>query len=319
MEECEWTRVQAQSANPPIEISGVFNLGSGYMRVPGEEVVKAIFAVRDGKIIGGLAYGFDAIDRCVRLVHSFAVDDLSMGALFRQALKLAQELSAMYVEVDILATAPRLLKTAEQLGFVPIAYLPGFYSQEGKFADVIKMVKLNAAYSPEGGSLTAAARSVADVIDHNFQDQKLGIAIINLLRGLPIFDGLGDGELRKIARLFTQKLFKPGERIFNKGDLGNEAYVVMRGQVDILLDEKSSPVASLGNGQIFGEMAFLDGAARVALALASQPSILLVIQRSAFIALTQNEPHLGMVVMRNIAMELSNRLRKANAALNAKK
>ena len=39
-------------------------------------------------------------------------------------LKVGQEeLSAAYVEVDILVTARRLLKTLEQLGFVPIAYL----------------------------------------------------------------------------------------------------------------------------------------------------------------------------------------------------
>ena len=48
-------------------------------------------------------------------------------------------------------------------------------------------------------------------------------------------------------------------------------------------------------------------------------SIVLVMKRSAFNDLVHHEPHLGMVVMRNIAIELSNRLRKANAALMGKK
>jgi CRP-like cAMP-binding protein len=47
------------------------------------------------------------------------------------------------------------------------------------------------------------------------------------------------------------------------------------------------------------------------MAVANQASIVLVIQRSAFNELVQREPHLGMVVMKNIALELTNRLRKA--------
>jgi CRP-like cAMP-binding protein len=87
--------------------------------------------------------------------------------------------------------------------------------------------------------------------------------------------------------------------------------VVMRGQIDIILDEGGKPVAALTNGQIFGEMAFLDPSPRTAMAVANQASIVLVIQRSAFNELVQREPHLGMVVMKNIALELTNRLRKA--------
>jgi len=61
----------------------------------------------------------------------------------------------------------------------------------------------------------------------------------------------------------------------------------------------------------------LDGAARGAIAVAHHASILLIIQRSAFNMLAQQEPQLGMVVMRNIARELSNRLRKTTLAVAA--
>src|SRR5207247_4856273 len=116
-----------------------------------------------------------------------------------------------------------------------------FYFNAEGHTDVVKMVKLNLTYSLEHTQLTPHANAVVQIVDQSFQDQKIGVAIINLLRGLPIFEGLGDGELRKIARLFTQKLYRPGEKIFNKGDSSNEAYVIMRGQVKIHLEEKSSP------------------------------------------------------------------------------
>jgi CRP/FNR family transcriptional regulator, cyclic AMP receptor protein len=317
-EDYELWRAQCQSANPPLEISSGYHLGFGLMRIEAENPLRAILGQRDDQIVAGVAYCFDDQDRCLRVIDSFATDDLSTGAMFRQTVQIAQQqLSAVYVEADILMTAPRLLKSVEQLGFVPVGYLPACFARDGHYTDAAKMVKLNLPYALESANFTAQARRVVDIIDRNFEDQKVGVAIINLLRSLPIFEGLGDGELRKITRLFTQKLYRPSERVFQKGDAGNEAYVVMRGQIDIFLEEQSKPVASIGNGQIFGEQAFLDGAARTAMAAATQASILLVVQRSAFNSLVQREPHLGMVVMRNIAIELSNKLRRANNALTA--
>ena len=308
-------KMQAEGSNPAVEISGGFNLGHGFLRTQIGAPTQAFLGQRENQVVAGISYSLDEQDRCVRIVDSFALDDVSLGAMLQHAMKAAHEqMSAVYVEIDILMTAPRLLKSAEQLGFVPVAYLPAFYSKASSHVDVVKMVKLNLLYSAEKHEATSHAKTILKIVDQNFNDQKIGLAIINLLRGLPVFEGLGDGELRKIARLFTQKLYRPNDRIFSRGDLGNEAYVVMRGQIDIVLEDQGKPLATVGNGQIFGEQAFLDGAPRGAHAVAGQASILLVIQRSAFHNLVHHEPHLGMVVMRNIAMELSTRLRKANVS-----
>ena len=309
---------QALASNPPHELSGRYNMGSGHMRLPPKQPVRAILGQKDGKTVAGLAYYFDEMDRCARLSEAYSCDDVSMGALFAHAAKAAQEqLGAVYVEADILATAPRLLKSAEQLGFVPVAYLPAFYCRAGSYADVVKLVKLNLPYSLDTAEFTAHAKSVVRIIDRNFEDQKLGLAIINLLRHLSMFGGLGDGELRKIARLFVQKLYRPGEFVFAKGDSSGEAYIVLRGKINIQLERDAPPVAQLTDGKIFGELAFLDGSPRSAFAAAAQPSILLVVQRSAFSDLVRREPNLGMVVMRNIAMDLAAKLRHADSTLAA--
>jgi hypothetical protein len=312
-------RLHAQSANPPTEISNGYNLGLGLLR-SGEPQVRAILGKRQDQVVAGLAYLHDEYDRCVRLVDCFSTDDLSMGTLFHHAVKIAQDqFNAVYLEADILMTAPRLLKSVEQLGFVPVAYLPAFYSNADSHTDVVKVVKLNMAYSFENAEWPPNARAITQIVDQNFQDQKIGVAVIKLLSSLPVFEGLGDGELRKIARLFTQRLYHPGEKVFSKDASGSEAYVVMRGQIEIHLEENSPPIISVSSGQIFGELAFLDGSPRAAFAVASQASILLVIQRTAFLDLVQHEPHLGMVVLRNIALELSNRLRRTNTAFIALK
>ncbi len=316
MEEYQLWRVQAESSNPPAEVSGRFNYGLGLMRIPGSPAMRALLGEQDKKKVAGLSYYFDEQDRCARVTEAFCCDDLSMGALLAHALHSVQEqLNAVYTEVDILATAPRLLKSAEQLGFVPVAYLPAFFCGKGRFSDVVKMVKLNLPYSLESGEFTAHARNMVKIIDRNFEDQKLGLAIINLLRPLSMFAGLGDGELRKIARLFVQKLYRPGEQVFAKGDSGDEAFIVLRGKISIKLESESPAVAQLGDGKVFGELAFLDGSPRAAFAVATQPSILLVMKRTAFAEVVRREPNLGMVVMRNIAQDLALKLRSVNETL----
>jgi hypothetical protein len=314
--EYEVWRAQVLASNPAHELSGHFNMGSGHMRLPPKQPARSFLGQKEGKIVAGLAYYFDEMDRCARLSEAFSCDDVSMGALFAHAAKtIPEQLGAVYVEADVLATAPRLLKTAEQLGFVPVAYLPAFYCRAGSYADVVKLVKLNLPYSLDTAEFTTHAQSVVRIIDRNFEDQKLGLAIINLLRPLSMFGGLGDGELRKIARLFVQKLYRPGELVFGKGDSSGEAYIVLRGKISIQLERHAPPVAQLADGKIFGELAFLDGSPRNAFAAAAQPSILLVVQRSAFSDLVRREPNLGMVVMRNIAMDLAAKLRHADSTL----
>ena len=317
-ERYEEEKEKARALNPPREISGGFNTGHGYMRIDKAMPADAFIVERGGKIVGGVHFIFDELDRCVRVLSAYCTDALSMGAMLHHLVKISHDdLNAFYVEIDVLITSGKLLISAEQLGFVPTAYLPGFHKHAEGVVDIVKLVKFNQNFVIEEVELTAQARALSEVVSRCLESQSSGVAIVNLLRDLAIFKGLGDGELHKLGRLFTQKLFKACESIFGRNDTGDEAYVIMRGKVDIFLDEKSQPIASFAQGQVFGELSFLDGSPRGAKAIAAQPSILLIIKRSEFFELTQREPHLGLAVMKNIALELGNRLRRMNSALEA--
>lgn len=312
----ELWRMQAQITPLPGDISSGYNQGCSLMRMEPTSPPLAFLGQHDDRMVAGLAYYFDEDDRCLRIVNSFSCDELSLGALMRHAVEIAQSrFNATYLEADLPMTAPRLLKSAEQLGFIPVAYLPAFNLQGGRCADVVKVVKLNQLYSHEQHKFTPQAKGILNIVDRNFEDQKAGLAVIFLLRGLPFFNGMGDGELRKVARLFAQKLVRPSEVVCHRGDASQEAFVVMRGQLDVHLTAEGPPVGTIVNGQIFGEQAFLDGGPRTATIVAQQPTILLVMHRQSFNHLIQHEPHLGMIIMRNIALELSKKLRHANALL----
>ncbi|MBL6763859.1 MAG: cyclic nucleotide-binding domain-containing protein [Verrucomicrobiae bacterium] len=139
-------------------------------------------------------------------------------------------------------------------------------------------------------------------------------AFVKLLRDLPIFAGLDVDELDLVAGLFRKHLFKPDEIIFERESVGSEAYVILRGSVRITLDS-GKPIGNFTVGHVFGELAFLDGGPRGAKAVATSPTILLIVQRSEFETLADTRTNIGRMVYKNIARELTERLRRMNHAL----
>jgi NADH dehydrogenase len=95
--------------------------------------------------------------------------------------------------------------------------------------------------------------------------------------------------------------FEPGEIIFNHGDLGDNVYVIEKGQCEVLrqaTNESSGAlehVADLGAGDYFGEMAVLADASRNATVRATAPSDLLLIRKNDFDLLKTSVPEFGDV------------------------
>jgi len=81
-----------------------------------------------------------------------------------------------------------------------------------------------------------------------------------------------------------QRVFKPGDTIFIEGDVGDEAFMIVSGEVEISImsGERAIILASLGRGQIIGEMALVDNQPRMASAKAVAETVLTVIPQEAF-------------------------------------
>ncbi|MEM6491869.1 MAG: EAL domain-containing protein, partial [Pseudomonadota bacterium] len=76
-------------------------------------------------------------------------------------------------------------------------------------------------------------------------------------------------------------VFAQGQTVFTEGELGERAFLIERGQVDISFERRGRPVriASLGAGEIFGEMALIDDRPRSATAVAAAETEAVVIRR----------------------------------------
>ena len=105
------------------------------------------------------------------------------------------------------------------------------------------------------------------------------------------------------------KVCEAGEAVFREFDMGWEMYVVLEGQVEIMIGDKV--VETLGPGEPFGEMALIDQAPRVATAIAKTPCKLAVITEKRFLFMVAQTPHFALQIMKVMA----DRLRKMNARL----
>ena len=102
---------------------------------------------------------------------------------------------------------------------------------------------------------------------------------------------------------------KAGEVIFKEGDAAAEFFVIQSGKVDIQLGNRV--LGTLGDHDIFGEMALIDPAPRSATAVAKTDVKLVPVAEKQFLFLVSRTPHFALNVMRTLAR----RLRAQNVAV----
>lgn len=125
------------------------------------------------------------------------------------------------------------------------------------------------------------------------------------------FAGLLGDELAALRTTGHVRHFPAGTTIFSAGDPGDGFHVVESGRVQIsaaLGSGELRPLATIGPGECFGEMALLDDAPRSAAAIAEIPTQTLFLNRADFLSLLQARPTLAL----NLIREFSGRMRALN-------
>jgi CRP/FNR family cyclic AMP-dependent transcriptional regulator len=148
------------------------------------------------------------------------------------------------------------------------------------------------------------------------------MALLDLMRTVALFSGLSDDQLQCLLDISEEEIIYEDEILFPQGAEGDKLYFISEGQVEILIrrrpDEPERSQVYLGRGQIFGEMALLDLGARSATVKCSQDeTVLRSITNEAFTDLCTSDTAIGYVIMRNMAMDLSFKLRHQNLNLGA--
>ena len=123
---------------------------------------------------------------------------------------------------------------------------------------------------------------------------------------------LSNQELEAVASLMTPRAWMAGSTIFSEGALGDGLYVIADGDVDIFQSSHQEPLARLGVGECFGEMALVDKDHRSATVKAHSDVQLLHLSPEGLAQFRKlQRDGFGFLVM-NLARLLSVRLREAN-------
>lgn len=144
-----------------------------------------------------------------------------------------------------------------------------------------------------------------------------------ILKQVEIFEDLQPEHLEQINDICTPKTYHQDDIIFRENTPSTEFYIIMGGEVEIQVnpdtisrgsdDYKPTTIAILRRGQCFGEVALVDQGLRSATAkCGSESAKLLVINRQDFINLLNDDSKIGYVVMRNLASDLSFKIRQTN-------
>lgn len=115
---------------------------------------------------------------------------------------------------------------------------------------------------------------------------------MDVLKQVPMFSRLSEGELERLWPLFEEVSLKEGETLFHEGEEGHHAYLIEAGSVHIIKGCPPSEVllAVRHRGDLIGEMALLDQQPRMASVKAATPCSLRALHKDSFEHLMTTSP-----------------------------
>lgn len=137
--------------------------------------------------------------------------------------------------------------------------------------------------------------------------------MFDFLEKVPLFADLPDEDLERLCAMITEEHVPAEKVLFTEGDIGDKAYVIMSGEIEILKESGGRTVllATRHAGEVIGEMSLLDQSPRFASGRAQTESVLLAISHENLEHLLDTSPSAARVMLSTI----TNRLRSTELVL----
>lgn len=180
------------------------------------------------------------------------------------------------------------------------------------------LMKLRRNLSAEGHIRTVVQRRPPAAALEQTRLARTMVNQIQFLKTIPLFAELLSGELRSIAKDVRERHYAQGESLFREGDPGAVLYIVKSGQVRIFVHGNGSGVETsvilCGRpGDIFGELAIVDGLPRSASAMAMEETIVYTINRDAFRFHMRRMPQLALNFMQLLSVRVRYNTKQVNS------
>ena len=133
------------------------------------------------------------------------------------------------------------------------------------------------------------------------------VVSIVLLRNVPLFSMLPEGQLQLLTQVLSRKAYPKNSTIIAAGDPTDAMYIVVSGRLKVVMSDKQGQeviLAILSQGEFFGEMGLIAQAPRSATVTTIEPCELLTITRADFNKCLQGNFDLTMNVIRGLVKRL---------------
>jgi CRP-like cAMP-binding protein len=139
---------------------------------------------------------------------------------------------------------------------------------------------------------------------------------VEVLSNIPLFAKVNPAKLKLLAFTSERLEYLSGDELFHQDDYGDAAYVILEGEVDILVDTPRSAIkiATLGKNDIIGEVAILCDVPRTATVVAHGDLDTLRVSKEGFFHLVTQFPQVGVEVMSALAAKLHRTTQALTAA-----
>ncbi len=140
---------------------------------------------------------------------------------------------------------------------------------------------------------------------------------VDLLRNVPLFRNLDAAKLKLLAFTSERLTYAEGDSLFQQGDSGDSAYVIVEGEADIIINTPGGPitVAQVKQNDWVGEIAILCDVPRTATITATSKLTTLRISKDVFFQLIMQFPQMSVEVMRELAFRLERTNRQLQEAV----
>ena len=294
------------------EVFGPLRLHYGFFRLRAEHS-NYLIARQGEHIAGGIGFTLDDEENIARVFELICLEDHTVRLLLRELeRKCREEYHSCYVEIDVNAHSPRMQRTLLEMGYVPAAYVPALAFHRVERLDVLKMARLLTPLERLSMDLVPPVQGLAELILRGFERQQILPRIGTLTEKARLFEGLTEEQIQRLGAACSQATFSEGDQIFSAGDECGETYLLLEGEVQILMADGERAVGKVGPGECLGEVSLLMNTRHSADALACSSVRAAVLLRDDLQDLVRQRPDIGVVLFRNLARGLGEKLRRAD-------
>jgi len=220
-----------------------------------------------------------------------------------------------YMEADISAHAPRMQRTLVELGFLPAAYVPAMVFHEVERLDIIRMVRLLKLEDLGPLSLTPLVQEMADVVMGGFYTRSVTPRIAEVVTDIPLFQGLNQEQVERLASTCTVQEFNAGEVMFRESDPADRMFIVLDGQITVGVGSPPVQVGKVKKGETLGEFSLLSAKPRTASAQTTSKVETAVLSYHDLADLVRRRPDIGVIIYRSLGIGLGEKLLRSDQTL----